>query len=149
YFDKGNLKSSELLESNSPVKLLLLEPNHLKLDSISYSFTIIESGGKFKIKDNKGTRDYILGQKITSHIGLITLVPQGKKSFGGELMIIYRPIEKAVDRLLTNLQVTPNKDKQSFIVNFSIDQPNRDKGALILNSVIDQYNNDVTEDKTK
>src|SRR5690606_29360230 len=57
--------------------------------------------------------------------------------------------QKVVDNLLQNIQVTPNKEKQSFIVNFALNHSNRDKAALILNSLIEQYDTDATEDKIK
>src|SRR5690606_21562172 len=63
--------------------------------------------------------------------------------------IAVHPIEAVVDNLLQAVQVTPNKEKQSLIVNFSITGPLREKSELILNTLIDVYNNDVTEDKSK
>src|SRR5690606_18051901 len=36
YLIKGNLKTSELIERQSPVRLILLEPNHPRLDSVNY-----------------------------------------------------------------------------------------------------------------
>src|SRR5690606_10598283 len=61
----------------------------------------------------------------------------------------FEPINKSVDRLLNAIQITPNKEKQSYIVNFSINSRSIKKGELLLNSLIEQYNNDVTEDKLK
>src|SRR5690606_13974404 len=40
YFAKGNVKSSELVEAQSPIRLIILEPNHPRLDSINYKFSI-------------------------------------------------------------------------------------------------------------
>src|SRR5690606_26358017 len=51
YFRKGNLKSSEVLEKGSPLKLMILEPAHVRLDSVSYTFTVSKSGEIFKLKD--------------------------------------------------------------------------------------------------
>ncbi|WP_353136531.1 polysaccharide biosynthesis tyrosine autokinase, partial [Pseudopedobacter sp.] len=150
YFSKGNLKSNELLEDNSPVRIILLEPNNPRLDTVIYTFSLSQTDeGKFKIKDNNDTKEYSLGQKIRTPLGLITIVPQEKRNFQGEVMITVRPLEKAIDKLINDLEISPNKDKQSFIVNFSIKHPNRAKARIILNSIIEQYNDDVTEDKAK
>jgi len=47
------------------------------------------------------------------------------------------------------VQVVPNSEKQSYIVNFSLTGPVIQKSRLILNSLIKQYNEDVSEDKNK
>src|SRR5690606_27977299 len=44
---------------------------------------------------------------------------------------------------------TPNKEKQSYVVNFSMNSGNIQKAELIINSLIEQYNKDVMEDKTR
>src|SRR5690606_16781053 len=77
YFVKGNIKSSEVLEDQSPLKVMLLEPNHARLDSVAYSFTVSKKGETYKIKDElEGTRDYTLGGKVETPIGPISLLPQ-------------------------------------------------------------------------
>jgi len=76
YYVKGNIKSSEVLEKDAPLKVLLLEPNHARLDSVAYTFTVSKKADSYKIKDEEGgTRDYTLGSKIQTPIGPISLVP--------------------------------------------------------------------------
>src|SRR5690606_28162764 len=57
YNAKGKVIKSELLEKESPVKLVLLESNNPKLDSISYHLKIKVSGDKIKVSDNDQTID--------------------------------------------------------------------------------------------
>src|SRR5690606_25515415 len=63
--------------------------------------------------------------------------------------IVVSPIEQAVDNLQEVVQISPNSEKQSMIVNFSMQGALRAKSELILNTLIDVYNNDVTSDKSK
>ncbi|VTQ07292.1 Wzz/FepE/Etk N-terminal domain-containing protein [Sphingobacterium daejeonense] len=51
YQYKGNVKNSELTEQQSPVKLVVLDPNNSKLDSIKYSFTLSQKNGEFLFDD--------------------------------------------------------------------------------------------------
>src|SRR5690606_22285029 len=151
YFRKGNLKSSEILEKDAPLKLMLLEPTNPRLDSVSYELTISKKGEIFNLRDEEhGIRDYSIGQKINSPIGVVTLTTQDiKEDWESDLVISYQPVEKTIDDLLEIVEITPNKDKQSFVVNFSMNHANRQKATLILNSLIEQYNLDVTDDKAQ
>src|SRR5690606_38494572 len=49
YFNKGNVKSSELLEVQSPIRLVLLQSNKINLDSIKYSISIRKDGKSYII----------------------------------------------------------------------------------------------------
>src|SRR5690606_2432224 len=150
YNAKGNVKKSELLENQSPVKLVILEPNNPKLDSVSYQVRIIVSGNTIKLSDqNQNIDNYAFGKKINTTIGAIMLVPNQGKKINHDMVIDVHPVQKVVDNLLGAIQVTPNKEKQSFIVNFSMSHPNREKAAIILNSLVQQYDVDATEDKVK
>src|SRR5690606_20535524 len=151
YYLKGNIKSAEVLEKHSPLKAMLLEPNHERLDSVGYMFTVSKQGDRYKIKDEvEGTRDYVLGSKIQTPLGPISLVPQeSNKDWEGDIQISYIPSDITVDILRSMVQITPNKEAQSFLVNFSMDYPLIAKAELIINSLIDQYNQDVTYDKAQ
>src|SRR5690606_23696104 len=151
HYVKGSIKSSEVLEKDAPLKVLLLEPNHARLDSVAYTFTVSKKADTYKIKDElEGTRAYTLGSKMETPIGPISLVPQENNSgWEGELEVNYLPADITVDILRNTVQITPNKETASFLVNFSMDYPLIAKSELILNSLIDQYNQDVTYDKAQ
>src|SRR5690606_4213356 len=151
YYMKGNIKSSEVLEKQSPLKVMLLEADQARLDSVVYTFTVSKKGDSYKIKDEQeGTRDYTLGSKLETPIGPVSLVPQeSNTNWEGDLQISYIPADITVDILRNEVQITPNKEAQSFLVNFSMDYPLIAKSELILNSLIDQYNEDVTYDKAQ
>src|SRR5690606_22147266 len=151
YYMKGSVKSAEVLEAQSPLKMLLLEPDHARLDSVAYNFTVSKKGNTYKIKDEvEGTREYTLGSRFQTPIGPISLLPQeNNELWEGELQISYIPSDITVDILRNAVQITPNKEAQSFLVNFSMDYPLIAKAELIINSLIDQYNQDVTYDKAQ
>src|SRR5690606_35933597 len=65
------------------------------------------------------------------------------------IMVNYLPPHMAVDVLRESVQITPNKEVQSFLFNFSMNYPLVEKAELIINSLIDQYNRDVTYDKAQ
>src|SRR5690606_10483937 len=151
YYNKGNLKSNELMESQSPLKLVILDVNNSKLDSVRYDFVIKKKdNNKYTIEDKvNGLRDYILGQKISSPIGPIMILPQGNKGIDSDMIISYFPLNDVIDVLLNSVQIAPNKEKQSYVVNFSMNSGNINKAELILKSLIEQYNKDVSDDKSK
>src|SRR5690606_35067825 len=99
YYMKGNIKSAEVLESQSPLKVMLLESNHARLDSVGYSFIVTKKGDSYKIRDEfDGTRDYTLGSKLETPIGPISLIPQeNNKLWEGDLEISYIPADITVD----------------------------------------------------
>src|SRR5690606_31288598 len=71
YSVKASIKSSEVLEKDAPLKVLLLEPNHARLDSVAYTFTVSKKADTYKIKDElQGTSAYTLGSKMETPIGL-------------------------------------------------------------------------------
>src|SRR5690606_21093163 len=127
------------------------EPNHARLDSVAYTFTVSKKADTYKIKDEEeGSREYTLGSKIETPLGPISLVPQeGNNEWEGELQVSYLPTDIMVDILRNTVQIAPNKEIQSFLVNFSMDYPLIAKSELILNSLIEQYNQDVTYDKAQ
>lgn len=150
YTDQSKLKSLEINENQSPVKLVVLDGNQASLDSTKHIFTINENDGQLIVElDNQRIENYGYGQKIKTSFGDIMLTPQGNKKLHGELVITLRPIDRVVELLMKDVQVTPNKEKQSYIVNFSMNSANVDRAKLIINAIVEQYNQDVTNDKNK
>src|SRR5690606_7182424 len=111
----------------SPIKIVLLDPNNKNLDSISYEVKVSLHEGKIKLSDNNQVIDnYTFGKKFITPIGAAMLVPNSSQKFESNMVININPIQHVIDNLLKDIQVTPNKEKQSFIVNFSLNHPNRD-----------------------
>src|SRR5690606_33952470 len=152
YFVRGNIKSTELLEGQSPVKAILLEPDNPKLDSSRYSVSISKKGKNYQIKDELGgAREYHLGDSFETPVGPMKLIPQKSKVDweDGALQVVYLPAERVVDGIRGGVEIVPNSQTQSFLVNFSLNYPLISKAELIINSLIEQYNQDVTYDKAQ
>src|SRR5690606_13715045 len=121
YYSKGNVKSSEMLEEQSPIRLVLLEPNNLKLDSIQYKLIVRRNGNNYGLEDEVyGRRNYVLGQRIQSPIGPIMILPQGKREMDSDIIVSVIPNNQAVDDLLNSVNIVPNKEKQSYVVGLSM-----------------------------
>src|SRR5690606_27561713 len=150
YFISGKIKKAELMAQNSPIRLVVADPSAIT-EAVEWQVEV-EDGSL--ILTNKATRSEIKAEfgKAISIEGLRKVIFMSANAGNGSwnnVSIAVHSIEAVVDNLLQAVQVTPNKEKQSLIVNFSITGPLREKSELILNTLIDVYNNDVTEDKSK
>src|SRR5690606_5820543 len=98
----------------------------------------------------KGSREFQPGTPLETPIGPISLIEQrNNRQWEGDLLINFRPSEFMVDVIRDAIQIAPNKEVQSFLVNFSLNYPLISKAELIINSLIEQYNQDVTYDKAQ
>src|SRR5690606_34896412 len=125
YFLKGSIKSAEVMEAQSPLKVVIVEPDHPALDSSAYVFTVSKKEETYILKDeDQGARIVQLGEKIDTQIGQIMIFPQERNNnWEGDLQINYIPPVFMVDALRDAIEITPNKEPQSFLVNFSLDYP--------------------------
>src|SRR5690606_23989822 len=89
YNAKGNVKKSELLEQESPVKLVLLDSNNPNQDSITYQIKIsVDNNSKITVSDGiQNIVGYNYGKKIITPIGAIMFVPNKDKKLDQNLVI--------------------------------------------------------------
>src|SRR5690606_21085719 len=153
YFSVGKVKTTELMANDSPVRLVTAGADTSRLDSLSYKFQIVvKSASSFDLKDDYRTvKDLSFGEKFASPLGEIVVIPEKtiKRYIGNEYEIIYSPINRTIDFLIGSLQMAPNKDEQSYVVNLSMEYPLKEKAMLIINTLIDKYNDDVSYDKNQ
>src|SRR5690606_7688618 len=150
YFVSGKIKSAEILEKSSPVKLTMLNSEILQsaqelllhLDGPQLMVTNRQTGKQYKASFGKPIQLEGIGQV------LFESNPQASKD-DDEMRVVLVPVESMVNSLQGAIQISPNKDKQSYIVNFSMVGPLKEKSILILNTLIEVYNTDVSSDKTK
>jgi len=148
YHSKGLIRMKELLEKDSPLKLILLNPNSSKLDSISYQMIVSHGPSGYSYTDKISKHiSFRLGEKFNSPLGEIMILPQSNQLLTNDLIIQYIPREVTVDILRSYISIQPNQEVQSFVVDFAMRHPNKEKGKLLLNSLIEQYNLDAIEDK--
>lgn len=151
YFIKDNLKELEILESDSPVKVVSSTMYGNKdLANISL---IISDANSFSLKEkgNDWIENVPFGKSVKTKFGEVVLIPNKdiQEHIGSDLTIQIRSVDNTIDYFQKVIQVAPNSEKQSYIVNFSLTGPVIQKSRLILNSLIKQYNEDVSEDKNK
>ncbi|WP_353140042.1 Wzz/FepE/Etk N-terminal domain-containing protein, partial [Pseudopedobacter sp.] len=149
YFIKGKLRESELLKSQSPIQLLILEPEHSRLDSVIYEINVSKTQDGYQIQDEvTEKRNYMMGQKIASPIGPISLLSTGLvPDWTGEIRIQVLPKDFAVNILQGMVNIESNSKEQSFAIRMSTETSSPAKGEMILNSLIDHYDQDRSYDK--
>ncbi|MDR0229096.1 MAG: polysaccharide biosynthesis tyrosine autokinase [Flavobacteriaceae bacterium] len=153
YYVQETFKKNEILASDLPFTLTIIENNTVdRPNNYQYNFTFeLKDHKSFSIEDENGLQsDLSFGQKINTALGVLTFMPKNVQKVKKQIYNIqYNTVDKTIDALLKVISIEPNKEKQSFIVNFSMQSPLRAKAEMILNSLIQEYNNDVTLDKGK
>ncbi|MEI5985904.1 MULTISPECIES: GumC family protein [Sphingobacterium] len=150
YFQKGLIREKEIPAQESPLKMILLEPNSPLLERKAYSVEIRQESGVYILTNDEEEEVPIkLGKAIPSPIGKIMFVPNPKISWRTPVKINYMPKEITVDILRGKMQISPTKDVLSFAVDFVFRYASREKGIEVVNSLIQQYNQDALADKAR
>lgn len=148
YYHLGKIKEVAVSEDLSPIKMILLEPNHPRIDSIIYDFTLTEENNKLLLKDQfSRVIPITLGTKMNSPIGPILFVKNSTKKLSSGIRVIVVPEEFAVNALRNQVSVVSNEKMQSFAISISMKSTSQGTGERVVNALIDQYNKDVTFDK--
>jgi len=148
YKKKGAINEIEIAENESPIKIVLLEPDHRRLDSIKYEFTVVNKGDRLLFSDNLMKDKAILnGTRLNTPVGPILVVRNKSMVFNSAMRIVVVPKQLAVNLVRKQLSITANAKKQSFSIHIAMRCPSSKKGDLVVASLIRQYNKDVTLDK--
>lgn len=151
FYIQASLSEREILNSESPIKVL---GSNLKDENTKAVFiiTLIDLNSfSFEEVDGLKLNRVQFGESINTKSGSIVILPNKKiqQQLGEKIKVIIRSVDKAIDELMKNVLVTPNSEKQSYIINFSLTGPLSEKSKIIINNLIEQYNDDVSEDKNK
>lgn len=151
FYLKDNIKETEVLESDSPIKIVSAS---LKKGKDIGAFNIeILSSNTFSINEKGGVslENQQFGKTIQTDLGTLVITPNKdlSKYVGTDVFVVVQSIDRTIDQLQKLVQISPNTEKQSYIINFSITGPVIEKSKIILNSLIDQYNQDVSDDNNK
>lgn len=155
YYLHGRIKKEkEVLPEDNPLRLVIMEEGqNSALDSLEYAIDIrIRDDQTLEVKEeDKAVREVALGSEFSSPIGKLMLVPQErfKNYIGKTISVRYRPAEKLIGSLERQIQLTPNKDKQSFIVNLSMNSSLPKKAEQVLDTLVKKYNDDITRDRRR
>lgn len=154
YYSIGKINTTQLSESESPIKIILLNDSIKTSTDIDYSFKInILSNTKFEVTDvdTNESNTYSFGNKIKSNLGSFIITPNTsfKDNEGQSLLIKVNSIENTVSSLIKKIQITPNNEKTSKIINFSQTSAAPLVAEIFINQLIDQYNYDLVEDNSR
>ena len=155
YFSVGRVAEIQLQQEKSPIKFILLNENdkaNESLDNNSFIVSIL-SNTKFKLENKKTStiKEYSFGQKITEKFGSFIISPNGnlEKNIGFEYQINLNSIDRIVNAYQNSLSISPNTEKSSKIINFSLVGPVPDISKKLINDLITTYNEDLVSDNHK
>lgn len=150
YFNVGEVVKKEIPQKNSPINVIFFNKDNQS--SQSFLITIL-SNTKYKLddKNTKESKTYSFGQKITIKDESFIITTNGYNSsiINKEFQINKEPIDVTVGKLKNNLNVDPNSDKTSKIINFSITGAVPEISKQIIDDLIDIYNKDILYDNNR
>ena len=154
YFSVGRVTEIELTHENSPIRFIFLNEESKNSDQLNTQYLItILSTTKFKLENkvSGNTNEYAFGQKISDKFGNFIISPNKviKKHFDSEYLVSLKSIDQTVNNLQKSLNISPNSDKTSKIINFSLIGPVPDVSKKIIDDLILIYNSDLVNDNHK
>ena len=154
YFSVGRVTEIELTHDKSPIRFIFLNEENKYNDKLNDKYLItILSNTKFKLenKSTGKTNEYAFGQKISEKLGNFIISPNSaiKKHIDKEYLISLRSIDQTVYSLQSKLGISPNSDKNSKIINFSLIGAVPEISKKIIDDLIITYNSDLVNDNHK
>lgn len=150
YSKKGNIRTAEVLKHEVPFRLELEGIQDTNFFDIKVS---IKNGKQLIIVDliSKQKKEVAFDKVI--QIGENNIIFRRNENIdikdGAEYLVKVIPKNWAIDDILGSISISPNKETQSYIVNFAMSSPLSKKSELILNSLVEIYNADLTDDKMR
>lgn len=149
YYLKDGLKSLEVLKKKSPV--------HMEFPAGNAATETVKL--KVELKDNQVMVNHIdsglvenvrYGSTFDTEAGKVRLVRNEQIPLeDSPVEIVISPLEVVVDKFQKALEITPNTEKQSYIVNFSTEDAITERAITVVNNLIETYNTEVSQDKSK
>ncbi|HBX63591.1 MAG TPA: tyrosine protein kinase [Flavobacteriaceae bacterium] len=154
YFSVGRIAEIETTVKDSPIKILFLNEADKLNDELYEELNVkIESTTKFSLTNNntKETKSYSFGQKIKSSFGDIVISPNKNisKSIDSEYLIKLNSLDYTVNLYQSKIQIEPNSDKNSKIINFNLVGSIPEISKQFIDDLIKQYNLDLVSDNNK
>ncbi|WP_312365611.1 GNVR domain-containing protein, partial [Sphingobacterium sp.] len=150
YASKGKIRSTEVLEKDMPFAVRV----HGDQDTVAINMEVkFKNNNHFIVTDVKtGIKKDCLFNKVLK-IGNNDFIFERKANRvynpDNEYTVAFITTDQAIDAALASILITPNKELQSYVVNFSMLSTISKKAELVLNTLIDQYNLDLTNDKLR
>ncbi|MDX1760562.1 MAG: polysaccharide biosynthesis tyrosine autokinase [Christiangramia sp.] len=152
FFEKGTVRTTELYE-NRPFNIQVLEYKEEKLQDLEPFEVDILDETSFEISNPAlGLRKKAaFGTPVELPFGGIILTPNfaaGQEKKDKTILVSFGSLEAAVDSYRSRLQVNLT-DKNSTLIELSLQDPVREKAQDILDRLIYQYNREAIEDKNQ
>lgn len=151
YYSADDITDIEVLENKSPIKVVSANP--ITAQSMGIFTVKILSATTFSLQEKSGVIEEHaqFGKAINTKFGTVVfaLNTDFSNKIGEDLKVVIQSVDKTIDNLQKMVQISPNTEKQSYIINFSFTGPSIEKSTLILTDLISQYYNDVSSDNSK
>ena len=147
YYDLNSTINNELFD-NIPININFL--NGIK--SVYNTNKSIEikkiNNSKIKIKDISLNKIYVcsLGKAVKTSLGEIIITPTNNFNKDFNLLVRAIKLENVVDNLTNSINIEL-ADKESSVLELTIDSKNISKGKKILNELIKQHSKETINDK--
>src|SRR5690606_33166454 len=109
------------------------------------------SNDAFKVIESDIVKEGTYGYNtvISSEIGAFSVSANKKNQTKGTMVVKFSPVLDMVAKVKRKLNITPDVDKNSMIVNFNMIDHLKGRAELLINSLIGLYNEESKEDGTK
>ena len=149
----GGLRKTALYK-NSPIKVDLIDLNNV-VDNISFNInadyakqTVTLSEFAFNKDEFETTKNGRIGDTISTPVGRVLIVSTDYFSEDVEIHYYHSKLKSVTDGYCKNLTISL-ADKNSSVLNLSINDPSPARAEDILNSLIHNYNENWIDDRNK
>lgn len=149
----GGLRKTALYK-NSPIKVDLIDLNNV-VDNISFNInadyakqTVALSEFVFNKDEFETTKNGRIGDTISTPVGRVLIVSTDYFSEDIEIHYYHSKLKSVTDGYCKNLTISL-ADKNSSVLNLSINDPSPARAEDILNSLIHNYNENWIDDRNK
>ena len=149
FYVEGKVKTSELYGNSLPIKIFV---HSLKPDGF-YKFVKFQIIGnnKFELVENENKiNTYSFGQKITTDFAEFTVIANStiEESMPKKVIVQFHDINSLAGIYSSKLNVAL-LDKESSVLQISLNDPQPEKAKDIVNKLIEVYNKETIEDKNQ
>lgn len=151
YYVSGRVIKSEVYKSNSPISVRLIERDSMIMnkDTVFTVRKVDDLNFELVASENEVIARHSFGQIIGSKIGKFSVSRTylEDKEFD-EIKINISPKFNVVSTYRKNINISP-ANKNSSVLNLSLQGPVREKAEDILDELVYQYNKDAINDKNE
>ena len=153
YFSKGRIIESELYSKTSPILLDFINKDSLfyELDTVikvlpisSTEFQLISEDDE--VKSTNSYNELIQLKNFTFKV--VNTSKEQVESFESEIKIKISPLNKLIDSYQNAVAISP-VNKNSSVINLTLNSAVKNKAEDFLNTLIDLYNEDAIDDKNQ